>query len=43
MASGNHTYNGNWADLPQAPTNSSKAMAVAVTAANVGACTKMSA
>ena len=33
MASGSHTNSGSWADLPQAPTNSSRAMAVAVTGA----------
>ncbi len=30
MASGSHTYNGNCADLPAAPTRSSNPMAVAV-------------
>ena len=30
MASGSQTYSGSWADLPQAPTNSSAQMAVAV-------------
>ena len=30
MASGNQKYNGSWADLPTAPTNSSAAMAVVV-------------
>src|ERR1700690_3467315 len=28
MASGSHTYNGSWADLPQAPTNRSSVAAV---------------
>ena len=30
MASGSHTNSGSWAVLPQAPTNSIRAMAVAV-------------
>src|SRR5690349_3853517 len=38
MASGSHTYNGSCADLPQAPTNSSSAMAVAVTAVSLSVC-----
>ena len=29
IASGNHTCNGSWADLPTAPANSSSAIAVA--------------
>ena len=37
MASGNQTYSGSWADLPTAPTNSSRAIAVAVTAGIVPA------
>ena len=30
MASGSHTCSGNWADLPMAPMNSSRAMAISV-------------
>ena len=30
MASGSHTYSGNWADLPAAPISSSRVMAVAM-------------
>ncbi len=37
MASGSQTNSGIWADLPTAPTNSSRAMAVAVTGAISGA------
>ena len=33
MASGNHRYSGNWADLPMAPTNNMTAMNVAVLSA----------
>jgi hypothetical protein len=35
MASGSQMYSGSCADLPQAPTNSSRPMPVAVTAARV--------
>src|SRR5881392_2144170 len=38
MASGSHTYNGSCADLPTAPRNSRRQMAVTVVEANVPAC-----
>ncbi|OFW62645.1 MAG: hypothetical protein A2135_11210 [Actinobacteria bacterium RBG_16_67_15] len=34
MASGSHTYNGSWADLPAAPSSNSNPIAVAVPAAS---------
>ena len=40
MASGSHTNSGIWADLPHAPTKSSRPMAVAVTGAMCGACSR---
>jgi hypothetical protein len=42
MASGSHTDSGSWADLPTAPTNRRRAMAVAVTAAISSALAAMS-
>ena len=36
MASGSQTYSGSCADLPTAPTNSSRAIAVAVVVAQAG-------
>jgi hypothetical protein len=37
MASGSHTCNGSWADLPTAPANSSRAITVAVPLASPSA------
>ena len=36
MASGNHTWSGNWALLPQAPSISNKQIAVAMAATHIG-------